>query len=124
MPDNLNHRHSIIYDTDMMDFIYSNINMQQFVEIETAIHSKLKYLCDTNTKALEKGLRDLVNAFETTQKQMEGMFSGVSQEDIANVVGALANGGISEDKIVEAYISNMRNTASVASASDSDGDKA
>lgn len=104
LPDNLEHRYAIVYGTDAVDVVLGEINQTQFDEITNAIENKLDYLCNSNIAELEKQVHKLEDTFETLAKQVDEVFSGVSKEDIGKLMGAMANGSMSEEKLVEAYM--------------------
>ena len=104
MPDNLEHRYAILYNSDLVDFVCQHINMQQLQEMVNSINRKLAYMCDTNTVSVQNRLNDLISAFETMQEKTEAMFGGVMPDDMTRLVGAIGDGALTEEKIVEAYM--------------------
>lgn len=104
MPDRLEHRYEILYNTDLVDFVCQHINMQQFQEMVNSINRKLSYMCNTNTVTVQNRLNDLISAFEAMQEKTEAMFSNVTPDDITRLVGAVGDGALTEEKIVQAYM--------------------
>lgn len=104
MPDNLEHRYAILYNSDLVDFVCQHINMQQLQEMVNSINRKLTYMCDTNTVSVQNRLNDLISAFETMQEKTEAMFGDVTPDDMTRLVGAIGDGALTEEKIVEAYM--------------------
>ena len=104
MPDNLEHRYAILYNSDLVDFVCQHINMQQLQEMVNSINRKLAYMCDTNTVSVQNRLNDLISAFETMQEKTEAMFGDVMPDDMTRLVGAIGDGALTEEKIVEAYM--------------------
>ena len=104
MPDNLEHRYAILYNSDLVDFVCQHINMQQLQEMVNSINRKLAYMCDTNTVSVQNRLNDLISAFETMQEKTEAMFGDVTPDDLTRLVGAIGDGALTEEKIVEAYM--------------------
>lgn len=104
MPDNLEHRYAILYNSDLVDFVCQHINMQQLQEMVNSINRKLAYMCDTNTVSVQNRLNDLISAFETMQEKTEAMFRDVTPDDMTRLVGAIGDGALTEEKIVEAYM--------------------
>lgn len=111
MPDNLEHRYAILYNSDLVDFVCQHINMQQLQEMVNSINRKLAYMCDTNTVSVQNRLNDLISAFETMQEKTEAIFSDVTPDDMTRLVGAIGDGALTEEKIVEAYMKH-KNTPS------------
>lgn len=110
MPDNLGHRYAILYNSDLVDFVCQHINMQQLQEMVNSINRKLAYMCDTNTVSVQNRLNDLISAFETMQEKTEAMFSDVTPDDMTRLVGAIGDGALTEEKIVEAYMKHKNMT--------------
>ncbi len=111
LPDNLEHRYEILYNSDLVDFVCKSINMSQLQEMVTAIKRKLSYMCETNTVAVQNRLNDLISAFEDMQKKTEDMFKDITPEDLTRLVGAIGDSGVSEDKVVEAYLRRTKEQA-------------
>lgn len=114
MPDNLEHRYAILYNSDLVDFVCKHINMQQFQEIVASINRKLSYMCNTNTVSVQNRLNDLISAFETMQEKTEAMFSNVTPDDITRLVGAVGDSALTEEKIVEAYMKHKASAGNKA----------
>lgn len=108
MPDKLEHRYEIIYNTDAVDFVCKNINMGQLNEIVASINRKVDYMCNSNVKAIQRQLSQMVESFEDMQQQTSKLFDSISSEDIAKIAGAVSSGELSGDKIVEAYLKQTK----------------
>ena len=108
LPDNLEHRYEILYNTDLVDFVCEHINMPQVQEAISAVKRKLTYMCETNTVAVQNRLNDLVSAFEEMQKKTEDMFKGLTPDDLTRLIGAIGDAGLSEEKVVEAYLTQTK----------------
>lgn len=108
VPDNLEHRYEIIYQTDAVDFVCRNINMGQLNEIVASINRKIDYLCNSNMASINRKMTELVNAMENLQTQTMEVFGGVSADDISKIANAVASGELSGDKIVEAYLNKTK----------------
>lgn len=105
LPGNINAQYDLIYGTDAVDVVCSNINSSQLREILHSIDCKIDYLCDSRVTELQDKVMELVSAFNNMYGQFSGMFDNLNSDDIKNIIGAIgADGGISEDKIVKAYI--------------------
>lgn len=108
LPDNLEHRYGVIYNSDAVDFVCQNINMQQLNEITASIDRKISYLCNTNVMSIQKQMMELVSAFENMQQKTSDMFAGFTPEDLTKIMGALDDGGLNEEKIVRAYLEQTK----------------
>lgn len=112
LPDNLEKRYEMIYNTDAVDFVLAHINMDQLKELLSAINRKIDYQCSTNINYVQKNLADLVSAFEQMQKNTEEMFGNIKPDDFNKVISAIAeNGAIDEKKIVDAVMANRAEAA-------------
>lgn len=114
LPDKLEHRYAILYCSDLVDFVCQHINMQQVQEMVTSINRKLAYMCDTNTVSVQNRLNDLISAFEMMQEKTEAMFSNVTPDDMTRLVGAIGDGALTEEKIVEAYMKHKNTSGNKA----------
>lgn len=108
LPDNLEHRYEIVYNSDAVDFVCQNINMQQLREITASIDRKISYLCNTNVMNIQKQMMELVSAFENMQQKTADMFANFTPEDLTKIMGALNEGGLDEEKIVRAYLEQTK----------------
>lgn len=108
MPDNLEHRYEIIYKTDAVDFVCQNINSVQLNEIVTSINRKINHLCNSNAMSIQAKMNELIAAFENIQKQTAGVFENLNPDDIVKLAGAIGAGGVTEDKIVAAYLQQTK----------------
>lgn len=111
MPENLEHRYDLIYQTDIVDEVCKRINRAQLQEVISSISKKIDYLCSVNASVVQQKLNELVIAFEGMQKQTASLFDNVSNEDIEKLIGAVSGGSISEEKIVEAYMKHKNDGA-------------
>lgn len=119
LPDNLEHRYMILYNSDIVDFVCKSINMPQLQEIVSSINRKLSYMCETNTVAVQNRLNELVSAFEDMQKKTDDIFSGITQDDMARLIGAIGDAGMTEDKVVESYLRQTKVQDAVAETEES-----
>lgn len=108
LPDKLEHRYEIIYNSDAVDFVCQNINMQQLREITASIDRKISYLCNTNVMNIQKQMMELVSAFENMQQKTTDMFSNFTPDDLVKIMGAIEEGGLSEEKVVRAYLEQTK----------------
>lgn len=110
LPDKLEHRYEIIYNSDAVDFVCQNINMQQLREITASIDRKISYLCNTNVMNIQKQMMELVSAFEDMQQKVTDMFSNFTPDDLVKIMGAIDDGGLNEEKVVKAYLEQTKPT--------------
>lgn len=104
LPDNVEYRYELVYNTDAVDVVLSHIDQAQYHEIVTAIDKKVAHLAQANISAIEIQMNHLYNAFAGLQEQFGKLFDGVKPEDISGMMKIFANGDVSEEKIVQEYI--------------------
>ncbi len=103
MPNNVESQYALVYQTDAVDHVFLHINPTQFNEICVAIDKKIDNMAQSNVEAVNKQMNDIYSAFKGLHAQIEKLFEGVDSDDMKAIAGALANGGMNEEKIVEAY---------------------
>ena len=104
LPQDAEHRHRILYGTDVVDCIVPYISAMQLSAIENAIRSGLRERNNANTALFEQRVGETVGAMEEISKKIAGIFDGVSKEDISAVLNAVGNGTIDEEKIARAVV--------------------
>lgn len=108
LPDRLEHRYEILYNSDVVDVVCQNINMNQLREIAASIDRKISYLCNTNIMSIQKQMTELVSAFEEMQRKTADMFANFTPDDMTKIVSAFDNNGFDTDKIVASYLEQTR----------------
>lgn len=108
LPNNLEHRYELIYSSDAVETVLNCVSHQQFNEIMASIDAKINNLAQSNIEAMNKQMNELYTAFANLQSQMGGLFSGVKTDDFNALISAFGNGGLNEDKLVEAYLAKTK----------------
>lgn len=108
LPDNLEHRYALIYETDAVDVVCEHINERQLQEITASIKRRVNYVCQSKVTLIQQKAEEMFMAFEKLQKQSESMFDNVSKEDIQKLLSAVANGGFDEEAVVKAYLAQTK----------------
>ena len=88
----------------MAEQVRDRINNAQMSEIRGAIDARIRNILMTNTSVIARKMDDMVTAFTTLQKQTEELFSGITGDDVKNVVGAIGDGTLNPEEIVRAYM--------------------
>lgn len=122
LPDNLEHRYQMVYGTDAVDVVCEDINTTQLQEIVDAIDDKIEFHCNTRTAEIQKRIDQVVEAIEDMSHQTEALFSGFTQDDMKALMGAIAESGLNEQKIVKAYMEQKK--AEQQGAEESSADEA
>lgn len=105
MPKSTNDMYDLLYRTDIVYTIIDNINKVQLDEIVQAIDVKISHMANAKVEALNKQMNELYSAFENLENQLEGMFSGISPDDMSKIIGAFNNGTFDESRLIDAYLS-------------------
>lgn len=108
LPDNLEHRYALIYETDAVDVVCEHINERQLQEITASIKRRVNYVCESKITLIQQKAEEMFAAFERLREQSESMFDNVSKEDIQKLLGAVANGSFDEEAIVKAYLKQTK----------------
>jgi len=111
LPSNLDKQYWLIYSTGAVDHVIQYINMQQLQEIIASVHRKIEQMCDADIVATRARVGELYTAFNKMGEQFANVFGGLSAEDILKVASAVGEHGLSEEKIVAAYINQMKKAA-------------
>lgn len=108
LPGNIAKQYELIYHSRILDVVMPNIDQTQLDAIIKAIDDKVEHLASANIEMVNKQMNDLYGALDGVQKQMSEMFNGVDADDIKNIMGALTDGGLDEEKLVKAYMANKK----------------
>lgn len=111
LPMDLNKQYELIYLSGVAEYVMSKINQIQLREIVEAAKKKINFKCQNDIAGVRAQLAELTEYFENIGTQMEQMMSGVSGEDIEKLAQAMADGALSEEKIVSAYIDAVKKDA-------------
>lgn len=105
MPRDLEKQYAMVYCSGAYEFVLEHINQEQFRIILHAASDKVEKQVQANIEALNRRLEEALSAFEDMQKSIAEIFSGVQPDDLNKFVAAVnQNGGIDEEKILEAVI--------------------
>lgn len=104
LPSNAEKQYAILMHTDLVPRVISCIDEAQIESIVRAADEKIVYLCQSNINLVKKQMVDTSKSVEELLGQLSSVFEGVSQEDIANLTKAMANGGLDEQKLMQAYM--------------------
>jgi cobalamin biosynthesis protein CbiD len=108
LPEDAGRQYNLIYSSDIIQAILEHINRWQFDEMIQAINDKVENLAQANIEMVNRQVNELYAAFDNLQTRLSDVFSGIGAGDIAKLVGAVANGGLDEEKLVGAYIRQIR----------------
>lgn len=104
LPENVEHRYDLIYNTDAFDTVLEHINIKQLNEIVDAISEKVDNIAQADIESAKTKMNEIYSMFNNFQKQINDIFSGIDAEDLSEFINALSEGQLDESKIVQAYM--------------------
>lgn len=123
MPDNLEHRYQMVYGTDAVDAVCEAIDTTQLQEIVNSINSKIHFLCDSKATLVQERINSVLETMEEMRDNTKDIFGGLSQEDLNNLVGAITESGLDEQKVVKAYFEQKKAAEAAAAEHDEASEK-
>lgn len=111
LPGNLEKQYDMVIRSGAVEMIMNHINFAQFSELMKAIDAKLQNAADANVQMVFRQFNDVVTSFEGLQEKVGALFAGVDPADIGKLMGAISEGGISEEKVVQAYMAEQAKQA-------------
>ncbi len=108
MPDNLEHRYQMVYGTDAVDAVCAAIDTTQLQEIVNSINGKIRFLCDSKANLIQERINAVLETMEEMSNSTKDIFGGLSQDDLKALMGAITEHGLSEEKLVGAYMEQKR----------------
>lgn len=103
MPKDLAKQYDLLYHTDVFHTILGMIDMTQYSIMMESLTKKVEYLRETGILAHKNKLDEAVRSIGTISSAIEDVFNGVNNEDLINMISAVNDGEIDEEKIVRAY---------------------
>lgn len=104
MPGKIERKYDMAVRSGAYEMILNHIDSAQFFELMRAIETKLQNAADANVQMVFMKFNEVVSSFEVLQQKVDALFSGVDATDISKLMGAISESGISEEKVVQAYI--------------------
>lgn len=108
LPENLAKSYDFIYGTDAVEFVLDHVNCKQFNEMMHAVEEKIQFRLDTMADSVRAKLNEFVDGLNALQEQTKDLFGSLSEEDMQKLAAAVADGGVDEEKLVAAYISQQK----------------
>lgn len=110
LPNNVERQYDMVMRSGAFEMILNYINPSQFNELTSAIEARLQNAADANVQMAFSRFNDVVTSFEGLQEKVGALFAGVDPADIGKLMGAISEHSVSEEKIVQAYVSATANT--------------
>lgn len=106
LPLNIEKRYGLICYSDIIDLILQHIDRNQFNDMVQSVNEKIEHLAKANVESINRQVSDLVASFGNLQTQFADIFGDIGSGDMQNLLGAIQNGKIDEEKLVTAYMNN------------------
>lgn len=107
MPSKAERQYDVVMRSGAYEMILEHINMAQFYELMHAIDAKLQNAADANVQMVFRQFNDVVTSFESLQEKVGSLFAGVDAADIGKLMNAMSEHGVSEEKVVQAYMAEQ-----------------
>lgn len=107
LPRKVERQYDIVVRSGAVEEILRHINYVQFDELTKAIDAKLQNAADANVQMVFRKFNDVATSFEGLQEKANALFSDVDPADISKLMGAISEHGISEEKVVQAYVAEQ-----------------
>lgn len=111
LPSDLEHRYKIVSGSDAVECVLPCIDERQLEEIRDSIYKKIDTLCNARAYDLEGKFRTLMEQVKQFADKTKSMFDGVDAEAMRELIEALANKKVDEEKLVQAYRKHMMKTS-------------
>ena len=109
LPEDNDECYVFLYDhTNLIKNVVSAIDEEQFDAMDRSISAKIASLVDGNTKAMNSRMENLYSSISELTEQFEKIFANISEEDINQIVTALEESGLDENKFVEIYMNQKQ----------------
>lgn len=108
LPVDVDKCYALIYGTDAVEFVLGHINEKQWHDMVEAIEEKIQFRLDSMADSMRAKMEEFLGAMNALQEQTKHVFDGLSEEDMKKLVGAIEQGGMSEEKLVAAYLDQKK----------------
>ena len=103
LPENASDRYDFLYETNIAKFILDHVNIEQYKDMMSSICNKIDNLAKANIEMVNAQMNKLNEEFNMLIKNIEGLFSGVSNEDMENAIKVI-NEGIDKNEIIKSLV--------------------
>lgn len=107
LPEDRDEQYRLLFSTDLMAHIIPAIDSDVLDNMTRAIYERCNVINDANRVAFEHELMTVMQSVTQIADGIDGLFSGLSQSDIQNLVHAIGANGIDEEKLVKAVVSEQ-----------------
>ena len=107
LPKDIERMSRVLYGTDLYDAVLEHIDHGQWSAIVDAVWERVNARNDANRVLFESEIQQAVGMIQNLGDQISQVFSGLTQEDIQSLVAAIGAGGIDEEKLVQAVVTEQ-----------------
>lgn len=93
LPQSVEKKYDFVYGTDAVGTIMQHIDTKQLDVIVHACENKIRYLCDTNTSAVQQELAKVIGALDDLQESAADVMKDVDPKLLSSLTAAIAKGG-------------------------------
>ena len=104
LPDDIKHKYDILTKTGLVSVIQQLVDEDQYMSIMRSIDEKIRSRVHTNEQLFNNRLNAAMKSIEDLISSIKTSFDGITQDDIKNLMGAINNSKLDEEKLVEAYL--------------------
>lgn len=105
LPDDIQARYDMVTRGKKLTLEIKNaVDYDQLEEITDAITERINIINAMNAHQVEQRLNEIVAAFEDVTNKMTSLFGGIDVKDVENVIKAVGNGKVDEEKLMKAYL--------------------
>ena len=108
LPSKVENQYDMVMRSGAFEMILNHVNHAQFNELMRAIETKLQNSAEANVQMVFRKFDDVVTSFEGLQDKVGALFAGVDQADIGKLMSAISEHGVSEEKVVKAYMEQTK----------------
>lgn len=115
LPSNVNMKADWVYKSPggvdgvcLAELAREYIDKKQLRMIDIAVRERIDYKNAMVTSEEKAELKHALDSMEEMRRHIDDIFSGVTSEDVHGVIASVANGGISESKLVDALIESKK----------------
>lgn len=110
LPNNVEKRYELAYGCDAYKTIMESIDMSQFDAMLRAIDDKVEHLAEANIEAVTRQVNELYASLSALEERLSTVFQGIDKETITQLVGAMTDGKLDEERLVHAYLETKNGT--------------
>ena len=104
LPKEVGHMGRILYGSDLYGTVWKHISREQHDAVVDAVWERINARNNMNKALFENEIQKAVAGIQSLGEQMAQLFGEVSADDIKALVGAIGEGGIDEEKLVQAVV--------------------